>query len=733
MVKTNPPCILYVGTFPPRECGIATFTQDLVDAIDKEFAPGLKSKILAINDNSTSLYNYPRKVCCQINESEMEHYLRRAKEINAAPEIKLVSIQHEYGIYGGDDGSYLLPFMELLKKPAVVTLHTVLPKPNKNMQSVTRALAERAAKIIVMTHSSAKILAEIYNVPKNKIAVIPHGVHHIPFPSKNSAKQKLNLSGRFILSTFGMLNRDKGIEYALAALPEIIKQYPKVLYLVIGATHPVVRRNEGEQYRNKLTNLVAKLKLKDHVKFYNKYLALPELIDYLKATDIYLSPSLNPLQSVSGTVSYALACACPIIVTANDYAKDVIAPERGRLTRFRNAFDIKRALLEIIGDKNLHDEMKKNAYFFSRQMTWQNVALAYFNIFNEAAKIRPREQGKLPAINFSHLKNLTDDFGIIQFAIHTKPDIYSGYALDDNARALLLGVKYYDANKNKTVLPLVEKYLAFINFVQKPDGGFYDFVSYSKIFTEQTESEDAFGRALWALGITAASKNLPDELKLTAAKLLKKSINRADNLQSLRGMAFALLGLCNFTADETTNNLIKKLADKLVKNFNDTSKDKKDGWFWFEDYLTYSNYKLPEALFCAYNKIRNKKYLAVAEKSILFLNEVSFSKGYLSPVGQNGWYFRGGARAWFDQQPEEAACAVETLAYAYQITKQKKYKEQAQLAFDWFLGKNHLGQMVYDEATGGCYDGLGKFSLNFNQGAESTISYLLARLAIESI
>ncbi|MDP3900518.1 MAG: glycosyltransferase, partial [bacterium] len=737
MKKPKPPCILYVASYPPRECGIATFTQDLTNALDKEFNPAVKSKVLAINDNGTSIYNYPRKVRWQIREVNMEDYLQRANEINQAHDIKVVNVQHEYGIFGGDEGNYLLPLLELIKKPVVVTFHTVLPRPTGTMRAVTKSIIDRAQAIVVMTKTAKRLLQRQYKIKDNKIQVIPHGVHHVPFPSKRHFKKKLNLADYTVLSTFGMLNSDKGIEYAIEALPELVKKYPKLLYLVIGATHPVVRRHEGEKYRNKLKRIVEKNGLKENVKFYDKYLSLPELIDYLRATDIYISPTLNPKQSVSGTISYALSCACPVVSTQNQYAKDVITSERGRLVRFHNAGDIKNAIDEILSDRQMRTEMKKNAYFYSRHMTWQNVALSYFKIYNDLAKILPREPGKLPKINLAHVKNLTDEFGMIQFATHTKPDIHSGYCIDDNARALLAMAQLYHGDKTTDVLRLSEKYLKFIKFTQKRTGRFYNFVNYNRTFDDPAESEDAFGRALWALGYVIGGSTLPDRLRRQAWTILKKSYPEAIKMQSLRAISFSIIGLTYTGRNSDLSSqyakkitiLITRLAERLTREYKKTVAEKKDSWNWFENFLTYSNYKLPEALLRASTVTGKPEHRAVAEESLKFLSDTNFIKNYFSPIGQDGWYFRGGKRSWFDQQPEDASSAVEALVAAYRITKKKQYLKQAQLAFDWFLGKNHLNQMIYDEATGGCYDGLGKHSINFNQGAESTISYLLARLA----
>lgn len=748
MKKAKSPAILYVSTFPPRECGIATFTEDLTNAIDKEFAPAVKSQIAAMNKAGTSLYNYPAKTVAQISDTDLEDYIVVAKHVNSSSDIRLVNIQHEYGIYGGEWGEYVLPFMELIKKPIVLTMHTVLPNPEdwderEKLIKVTQKIAEKADKIIVMTNSAAKLLIDLYNVPVEKIAVIPHGVHHIAFPSKSKAKKKLNLEGRTVFSTFGMLNRDKGIEYAIQALPSVVKKYPKAIYLVLGATHPVVRREEGEVYRTKLEKLVEKLNLQDHVKFYDKYLTLDELIEFLKATDIYVSPTLNPLQAVSGTISYALSCACPIVATANQYAINVVNEERGRLVRFRNAADIKKALLELMKKKTLRKEMKRNSYFYSRHMTWQNVALSYHRVFNGLAKFQPSEEGKifLP-INLDHVHALTDRFGMIQFANHTKPDMSSGYCIDDNARALLAMAEQYNLTEKRELLPLIEKYFKFVKYSQKPNGKFYNFINKNRQFIDKMESEDSFGRAIWALGYIVSSNKLPTKLVEDAYKVLVKAKKWTTGIESLRANAFTLLGLYYAQSDreckvdgncrEELIRLMKQIADKLVKRYAEQVKISPD-WKWFEDSLTYSNYKLPEALMRVYQATGQQKYLEVAEETLKFLGNINFEADFFQAIGQDGWYFRDGKRSYFDQQPEDASSCTEGLVAAYEVTGKEDYKNHAQTAFNWFLGKNHLSQMLYDEATGGCYDGLGKESINFNQGAESTLSYLLARLAIERI
>jgi len=515
--------------------------------------------------------------------------------------------------------------------------------------------------------------------------------------------------------------------------------------LVLDAGRHLVKR-EGEKYRNKLKKIIIKHKLQNNVKFYNKYLSEKEVIDFLRATDIFIYPMLSREQASSGSLSDAMSCGCPAIATRSQYAESVLNNERGRLVRFRNSKDIKNALLELIPNKPLRKEMKKNTYFYTRYMTWQNVALSYFKLFNASAKIVPREKDKLPVLKLDYIKKLTDNFGMIQFANHTKPAPHSGYCLDDNARALLGCAKAYELKKTKGALDLVEKYLKFIKFTQKNNGKFYNFVNYQRAYNDKGESEDSFGRAVWSLGYLISQEIIPVHIRKTALTMLKKTLTWMPGLHSIRAVAFSIIGLSYILGKDDSDIvkpkqsqeimiLLKKLSDKLVKQFNkQLNNQANEKWLWFEDCFTYSNYKLPESLFRAYKITKNKNYLTIAEKSIKFLAGITYeTKEFFSPIGQDGWYFRNGQRAYFDQQPEDAASAVEAFVFAHQVTKKKNYATKAKLAFHWFLGKNHLNQMVYDEATGGCYDGLGKYSLNFNQGAESSISYFLARLAIEQI
>lgn len=724
--------IIHLSSYPPRECGIATFTQDIVSALDNKFNPTVKSRVVALKDDPTSIYNYdPKRVAGEINAGEISFYVNLAKELNARPDVKIINIQHEFGLFGGSWGDYIIPFLQVLEKPAVITFHSVLPDPDDELKNIVRTMTEKSQALVVMNNLSSEILKSDYAIAEEKIILIPHGIPQTSFDPSDKFKTELSLEGKTVLSTFGFLSPNKGVQYAIRALPEVIAKFPNLVYLVIGATHPNVIRQKGEVYRNALVEEVQKLGLENHVKFYNKYLELPELITYLKATDIYLSPNLDEGQSVSGTLSYALGCGRPVIAAATSYAKYLVTPPVGYLVPTRHSGAIAKNLLELLGDEKKAKGMGREAYEHTRPMTWPNVATAYFNLYKKFADLET-EEDKLPEIKLDHLKRLTDNFGIFHFAKYSKPEKRYGYSLDDNARALIVASHFYELKPQLEVLKLIETYLTFMKSVQNSSGHFANVVSYQKK-RDGTSDEDVQGRAIWALGYTSSNLSLPEEIRAQADAMFHKALTPLPNIQSPRAMAFAIAGLYFHLKKHRHRHILtmlKKLADRqveLYKNFAEGD------WRWFEDQLTYSNSKLPESLFYAHAITGHPKYLETANATLDFLSQVNFEKDYYMPIGQNGWYFRHRKRSYFDQQPEDTASMVETKVAAYKITKDKRHLKDAYRAMSWFLGKNHIGQMVYDEVTGGCYDGVGQYAINLNQGAESTISYLLARLALEEI
>ncbi len=729
MKRKVEPCIVYMATYPPRECGIATFTRDISDAVDRKLFPTLRSKILAMNNNGTNIYNYPKKVALQLSDTEITDYLAIAKRINQDAAIGLVNIQHEFGIFGGEYGEYLIPFLEILKKPAVITFHSVLQNPNEKLRRVVREIAKRVKVIIVMTKKAVEILHNDYKI-NTRIHVIPHGIPDTTFETQKREKRNLGMQDKIVLSSFGMIGPGKGYEYVIEALPEIVRKYPNLLYIIVGETHPMVRKKEGEKYRNMLESRIKELKLQKNVKFYNKYVTLQEIIQYLKATDIYLSTSDNPNQITSGTMVYALGCGRAVISTPFLHAKDIITENRGRLTEFQNPDSFKEVILELLDNNTLRKEMEINSYHYTRHMTWQNVATSYGRIFKEILKENGIIIKDLPQINIKHLLRLTDNFGIIQFANQSFPDKTSGYTLDDNARALLTCAMHYEKFKEYKQLKMIKTYLKYINFVKKKDGKLYNFVNKSKIIDETNWSEDAHGRALWALGYLYSLPDIPQDFRDKAERIFLETFPATSIMTSPRAIAYTITGLYYYNKIKNSSYIvenIKKLADFLTTLYKNNTKD---NWRWFEQYMTYSNSKLPEALYHAYLSSKNQEYLTIAEESLNFMIEKTFNNNFFVPIGQKGWYFKDKERAYFDQQPIEAGYTVQTLITAYKITKNPYYKKLAYNAFQWFLGKNILKQVVYNETTGGTHDGIGENSINLNQGAEATVSYLLARLSL---
>lgn len=733
--KRNKSWVVYLSTFPPRQCGIATFTADLTYAVDQMFGSSVESKIVAMNITEMSNFPYSEKVIFQIAQPSKENYINVANELNHLKEVKLINIQHEFGIFGGEYGSYLLPFLKKIHKPVIITFHTVLPNPNKEMQRIVKNIMKYAKGVIVMTRSSKEILERDYGLNPDQIKVIPHGIHHVPHATSEKAKSAFGFSGKIILSTFGLLGPSKGIEYVIESLPAVVKQFPNVRFLIAGVTHPVVLGEEGETYRNFLTKKVHERGLNKYVSFYNTYFNTNKLLQFLEATDIYISPSLNPEQTVSGTLSYALGSGRPVISTAFSQAKQDIVNEVGILVDFKNPQAFTNALIKLISNKELSLQMGKNAYFRTRHMTWGNVAHAYMEYFSQFVPDLNLGKKRFPPIKLEHLARLTDDFGIIQFAKLTEPDISSGYTLDDNARALMVSALHYVKFKTPSSLKLISTYLDFLYSVAKPDGYFYNYVDADHTINKQRNiqeySEDPSARALYALALVSTIDEIPKRFRDKAYNLFEKSFQKNIAFSSPRSIAFYVKALSCLVSEKKEKNVIAVLKHNCEKLITLYEKCNSLDWEWFEDYLTYSNATLPEALVLGYQATGEERYLEVAEKTISFLIKNTFKDGLYIPIGQSGWFPKQGIRQYFDQQPEDATASVQALIAMYKATNNKYYRELADIAFGWFLGDNVLGQVVYDRTTGGCYDGIGEKFINLNQGAESTISYLFARLSLE--
>ena len=593
--------ICFLSNFPPKECGIATFTQDLVNAMNKRFNPKVKSRVIALNDES-SIYNYDSHVIFEMDKDYLEDYINMAKRINRSDKIKIVCIQHEFGIFGGEYGSYIIPFLETIEKPVVVTFHSVLPQPDNLRKNVVKFICDKCAATIVMAESAIDILHDDYGVPKNKIHVIRHGIPDTPLKDTGPYKKKLRLENKIVLSTFGLLSRGKGIEYMIKALPYLVKKYPNLLYIVIGETHPVVRKREGEEYRNYLTNLVKKLDLQNNVKFYNKYLDLSEIIEYLLATDVYIMTNLERNQIVSGTLSYAMGCGKAVVSTPNLYAQEVLNNGRGMIAKLQSPKSYADCVDKILSNPELKRNIEQSAYAYARSMIWSNVASGYLHLFNKVVKLREETTEKYPKIKLNHLKNLTDNIGCIQFSKLSVPDPSSGYTVDDNARALIVSTIHDRLYNSEISKELSKTYLNFLERVQNEEGRFNDIEYENKNLVET--SSDAIGRALWALGHLTNNSSSP-ELISQAKKIFDKSYQLIETSSSPRTKAFTIIGLYHYYKkynDEKILDKIKELVDSLIESYK---KEATEEWNWFESYLTYSNSKMPEALFLAYNLTKN--------------------------------------------------------------------------------------------------------------------------------
>lgn len=728
--------IIYLATYPPRECGIATFTKDLTDAIDELIFNKFQSKIVAMNINKVTRYPYPEKVIYQIDQTERKNYSSVAKKLNKREGVKLVVIQHEFGIFGGEYGAYLFDFLKEIKKPVVITFHSVIPSPNPTLQETVKKLAYYSKKIVVMTQLAKKVLLEDYKLRENQVAVIPHGIHPSEFRDSQKEKIALSFDNNIVLSTFGLLSSGKGIEYVLRGLPAVVKEFPNVFYLVIGATHPIVLKNDGEKYRNFLEKEVKRLSLCNNVRFYNKYLGVPDLIRFLQATDIYISSSLDPNQAVSGTFSYALGAGRPVVSTAFSQAQEYINDKVGILVDFKKPSAYSQAIIKLLRDKKTFQKMGKEAYFATRNMTWPNVALSYFRLFQKTIPELSSVKKDLPIIKLNHLAKMTDGFGVLQFAELSEPDVKWGYTLDDNARALTVASQYYELTKEPKALHLVEIYLKFIEYVARKDGHFDNYVDLGrKIDVQKNEMvnlEDAISRTLRSLAWLNSTKCIPDRYRRRAEKLFESSSGTDVMFSSPRAIAFHTQGLYYWWLNHKNPKIVKLInayCNSLLILFQNNSDEK---WQWFEGYLTYSNSILCEALIYGYLVTKNQKYFQAGQQALDFLISQTFLNGIYVPIGQDGWYTKNGERKYFDQQPEEVATMVQTLKEIYKVTKKEKYRDFMYQAFYWFLGDNTLGLTIYDRNTGACYDGLSENHINLNQGAESTVSYLLARLAIEN-
>ena len=728
------PEILFITSYPNRECGIATYSQDLIHAIQSKFGNTYSVKVCALEEKDKE-YHYPEEVKYVLQTSDLMRYYSMAQKINDDKKIRIVVVQHEFGLFSGDCGDYYIKLLSLIKKPVITNFHTVLPNPDEKRKNDVKTIASLSSSIVVMTESCAEILKKDYDVDPKKISIIYHGTHLVKPVSKGTI-DKYHFGDRYVFSTFGLLNSGKCIETALDALPTIINKFPNVLYLIIGKTHPTVKAEEGERYRNMLEEKVVSLGLQGHVKFIDKYLELDDLLAYLQRTNIYLFTSKDPFQAVSGTFSYAMASGCPIISTPIPHATEMLKDGAGLVVDFQNPEQLAQAVIKLLYDPILMQQMSLNGLHKIAPTAWENSAIAHVELIQKQIKNNKRKvRYQLPKISLDHIKRLTTETGMIQFSRIATPDLTSGYTLDDNARALIAVAKHYQMTGDEEDLRLIDIYLDFIIFCQQEDGSFMNYVDHEGNYFDKNKDEnleDSNGRALWALGEFCSYDCLFSYNNLRRAEIaFERALPNIPNYTSPRAMAFAIKGLYHYNIknnDRTIQNLITSLADNLVSKFRGISDSK---WRWYEDYLTYANSVLPEAMLYAYLATGNSLFEKTAIISFDFLLSVIYKDKQIKVISNHGWHNKGKAANQYGEQPIDVAYTIKALGLFYDTLGDKAYLKKMTNAFDWFLGKNHLNKIIYNPCTGGCYDGLEEFHVNLNQGAESTVSYLMARLQIE--
>ncbi|WP_264564280.1 glycosyltransferase [Flavobacterium sp. N3904] len=730
------PEILFITTYPPRECGIATYSQDLIKSLNNKFKNSFKIKICAL-ESDTEKHHYNESIKYILNTDQPNGFYDLSEKINANNSIQMVLLQHEFGLFRKNEANFI-QFLYKIKKPIIIVFHTVLKNPDNSFKVNVQVIAQLAHSIIVMTNSSAKILKDDYGVDPEKISVIAHGTHLVPHSDKEFLKEKYNLSEKKVLSTFGLLGSGKSIETTLDAMPNIIKENKDVLFLIIGKTHPSIVKVEGEKYRTMLEAKIKTLQLQNHVLFINTFLPLPQLLDFLQLTDIYLFTSKDPNQAVSGTFSYAISCGCPIISTPIPHASEVLSDGAGIIIDFGNSEQLAKEVNHLLKDNHLRKNISSKGLHKIAPTAWENSAIAHALLFEKTGNKNFNLNYKIPEINLDHIKKLTTDFGMIQFSVINKPDLESGYTIDDNARAMVAMCEHFELNKDKTDLDLIKIYLNFITNCLQDNGSFLNYVDEDGDFTNQnneTNLEDSNGRAIWALGyLISLASILPIEIVEKAKMTLQKTTVNLHKIHSTRAMAFIIKGLyyANIKEKSPQNTaIIKKLANRILQMYKHESNP---NWTWFESYLTYGNSILPEAMLCAFLSTGNATYKAVAKTSFDFLLSKIFLGDSIKVISNKGWLLKENAtksREIGGEQPIDVAYTILALSKFSIAFKDEEYTRKIKIAFNWFLGNNHLHQIIYNPCTGGCYDGLEDTYVNLNQGAESTVSYLMARLCIE--
>jgi glycosyltransferase involved in cell wall biosynthesis len=740
--------VAVIGNYLPRQCGIATFTTDLVEGLSAE-APDIRCWAAVMNDKPEG-YPYPEKVRFEINQNKLTDYTEASQFLNIS-QTDIVCLQHEYGLFGGPAGSHLLKLLGDLRMPIVTTLHTILKDPAPEYRDVMCKLSDLSDKLVVMSRKASDFLKDIYAVSEKKIAFIHHGIPDTPFIDSSFNKDKFGVEGKKVLLTFGLLSPNKGIENVLKALPKIKKRHPDMVYIILGATHPHILKLYGDAYRIMLHQLVRRLGIDKHVIFQNRFVTLRELCEFLGIADIYVTPYLEEAQITSGTLAYAMGTGKAVVSTPYWYATEMLAEGRGRIVPFCNPDAIAEQIIGLLDNDVERHAMRKKAYTFSREAVWKEVSRKYLQVFSDVRQNRTRNPRprhsyvenikaitsfELPEIKLDHLKAFTDDTGILQHANFTIPDRTHGYCTDDNARALLvaaMGQKYLPTYGLGLDF-LSGHYLGFLLYAyNEKTGRFRNFMTYSRQWVEETGSEDAHGRAIWCLGKAVAFLDDPGHLAMSTT-LFNKALRAVENFHSPRTTAFCLLGLHaylqKFSGDSDVRRMRGVLADRLFNQFKNNATD---DWPWLENSLNYANGKLPHALLLSGHRMQRNDMIDMGLNSLKWLLAIQTEDNHFVPIGSTGWYEKGGPRARFDQQPVEANAMIEACVEAFNLTRDQTWFENAVMCFNWFLGHNDLNMPLYDSKTGGCRDGLMADGINQNQGAESSLAWLLSLMTLQKL
>ncbi len=738
----TPRSIAFFANYVPRQCGIATYTKDIRNAV-AALEPGMDCPVIAVTDRPGE-YDYPPEVRFELDQQDRDAYRRAAEFLNTR-NVDAVCIQHEFGIFGGSEGEYVLDFVQNLRMPLVTTFHTILRDPNPDQRRVMDSLIKASGRLIVMSEKGRIFMTEVYNAPENKIDVIPHGIPDMAFTDPAFYKDKFDVEGKQVLLTFGLLSPNKGIETVIRALPKIVAEHPEAVYVVLGATHPNLVRESGEVYRESLVSLSEELGVSKHIRWFDQFVSLEDLKEFIGATDIYITPYLNPKQITSGTLAYSFGCGKAVISTPYWHAEELLAEDRGILVPFGDSEAIAAEVIGLLNNDPRRHAMRKKAYHLGRTMIWSEVAKEFRESFrrsrvdaaeNAKAKLPKvfKPAAELPPIKLDHLRRLTDYTGIIEHTRFSLPDYDEGYSTDDNARALILmtmleGTRY----ASRETARFADTYAAFTNFAFQMDTRrFQNCLGYDRQWQEAVGSEDSHGRSMWALGFVAGRTQRSD-LRNWASHTFDFAMTPVEEFTSPRAWAFVLLGiheyLQRFKGDLAAVKLRERLVGKLIAQYDENHDE---GWDWFEDILAYDNAILPHALILSGQDMNRPDVKTLGVKTLKWLMEVQRgARDVFRPVGSDGFYPKNGVFARYDQQPLEAGMTAMACLDALEATRDDFWLTEAQRAFNWYLGANDLGVEMLDPETGGVHDGLHVDRINRNQGSESLVCYLMARIVLE--